>query len=191
MNEKEEIRRAVLVEGKSQRQVAKETGHSRQTIKKLLTDGEVPKYRMEKKRESPVLGPYKAILAEWVAEDEKKPKKKRRTATRMYQLLRGAEYGYQGAESSVRVYVGQLRKKARNKVYVPLSYEAGEVGQVDFGEAEVIIAGKSVQAQLFLIWLGYSGGTFVKAYPGQSQEIFFVEFASLVSRANQIRALGN
>ena len=26
--------------------------------------GEVPKYRMQKKRESPVLGPYKAILAD-------------------------------------------------------------------------------------------------------------------------------
>lgn len=173
MNEKEEIRRAVLVAGKSQRQVAKETGHSRHTIRKMLTDGEVPKYRIQKKRASPVLGPYKAILAKWVAEDEKKPKKKRRTARRMYTILRGEEYGYKGAESSVRVYVGQLRKKARNKVYVPLSYEPGEVGQVDFGEAEVLIAGKKVQAQLFLIWLGYSGGTYVKAYPGQSQEIFF------------------
>jgi len=173
VNEKEQIRRAVLVEGKSQRQVARETGHSRHTIKKMLKDGEVPKYRMQKKRECPVLGPYKAILAEWVAEDEKKPKKKRRTAKRMYEILRGEEYGYQGAESSLRVYVGQLRKKTRKKVYVPLSYEAGEVGQVDFGEAEVIIAGEKVQAQLFLIWLGYSGSTFVKAYPGQSQEIFF------------------
>jgi transposase len=173
VNEKEQIRRAVLVEGKSQRQVARETGHSRHTIKKMLADGEVPKYQMEKKRASPVLGPYKAILAAWVAEDEKKPKKKRRTARRMYQILRGEAYGYQGAESSLRVYVGQLRKQARQKVYVPLSYEPGEVGQVDFGEAEVIIAGEKVQAQLFLIWLGYSGGTFVKAYPGQSQEIFF------------------
>ncbi len=83
----------------------------------------------------------------------------------MYTILRGAEYGYQGAESSLRVYVGQLRKKARQKMYVPLSYEPGEVGQVDFGEAEVIIAGELVKAQLFLIWLGYSGSTFVKAYP--------------------------
>ena len=89
MNEKEQIRRAVLVEGKSQRQVAKETGHSRHTIKKMLDDGEVPKYQMQQERKSPVLGPYKATLAEWVAEDEKKPKKKRRTARRMYEILKG------------------------------------------------------------------------------------------------------
>ncbi len=57
-------------------------------------------------------------------------------------------------------------------VYVPLSHEPGEVGQVDFGEAEVIIAGESVQAQLFVMWLGYSGSIFVKAYPGQTQEVF-------------------
>jgi transposase-like protein len=36
VEEKERIRRAVLVEGKSQRQVARETGHSRNTIRKML-----------------------------------------------------------------------------------------------------------------------------------------------------------
>ena len=44
VNEKEAIRRAVLVEGKSQRAVARETGYSRNTIRKMLTDGDVPKY---------------------------------------------------------------------------------------------------------------------------------------------------
>lgn len=170
---KEQIRRAVLVEGKSQRQVARETGYSRNTVKKMLVDGEVPQYHQQKKRVCPVLGPYQTILAEWVAEDEQKPKKQRRTAKRMYDILREEPYAYTGAESSLRSYVGQLRRRSRKKVYVPLAYEPGEVGQVDFGEAEVVIAGEQVRAQLLVVWLGYSGSTFVKAYPAQTQEIFF------------------
>src|SRR5690606_17406671 len=45
--------------------------------------------------------------------------------------------------------------------------------QMDFGETEVIIAGEEVTAQLFLMWLGYSSATFMKAYPAQKQELFF------------------
>ena len=162
VNEKAAIRRAVLVEGKSQRQVAKESGHSRNTISKMLADSAVPSYTRKQQRASPVLGPFKPILEAWVAEDAAKPKKKRRTAKRMYQLLCGEEYGYRGAQSSVRAYVGRARKKARHKVYLPLAYAPGEVAQVDFGEAEVIIGGQPQVAQLFLMWLGHSSSTLTK-----------------------------
>lgn len=172
MEGKAAIRQAVLVEGKSQRQVAKETGHSRNTIRKMVENSDLPKYQQRQERKRPVLGPYKALLERWVEEDAKKAKKKRRTARRMYQLLK-EEHGYQGAEPTVRVYVGKLRRKAKKKVYVSLAYEPGETGQIDFGEAEVTIAGRLVTVHLFLIWLGYSGATFVQAYPAETQEVFF------------------
>ena len=88
MEEKAAIRYAVLVEGKSQRQLARETGHSRNTIRKMLEDSSRPKYQLNQARKQPVLGPYKALLEKWVEEDAKKPKKKRRTARRMFQLLK-------------------------------------------------------------------------------------------------------
>lgn len=172
MEDKAAIRHAVLVEGKSQRQVAQETGHSRNTIRRMVENSEKPKYEMRQERASPVLGPYKELLAQWVAEDEKKPKKKRRTTGRMFVLLRD-EYGYEGAESTVRWYVGQLRRQARHQVYIPLAYAPGETAQVDFGEGEVCIAGETVVAQLFVMWLGYSGAVFVQAYPAANQEVFF------------------
>lgn len=172
VEEKESIRRAVLVEGKSQRQAARELGCSRNTVRKMLEAGEVPRYKLKQGRESPILGPYQELIVQWVKEDEEKPKKKRRTATRMYQILR-AEHGYQGAESTLRVYVGGLRRKERHQVYVPLSYDPGEVAQVDFGEAEVVIGEERWQAQLFVMWLGYSGACLVQAYPSQCQEAFF------------------
>ena len=172
MDRKAEIRHAVLVEEKSRRQVARDYGHSRNTIRKMLTSSEVNKYTLIEPRPSPILGPYQQVLEKWVEEDEKKPKKKRRTARRMYRILE-REYGYKGAESTLRRYVGQLRKKARKKIRIPLAYEPGETGQADFGEAEVIIAGKPLTAHLFVFWLGYSGATFVQAYPAETQEVFF------------------
>lgn len=177
MDEKAKIRHAVLVEGKSQRRVARETGHSRNTIKKMLQNSERPKYRQRQARRSPVLGPYKGLLEKWVEEDKGKAKKQRRTATRMYQLLK-EEHGYQGSEPTIRVYVGKLRKQAKQKVYVPLAYEPGETGQVDFGEAEVVINGEEVTAHLFVMWLGYSGATYVQAYPAEPQEVFFAGHVS-------------
>ncbi len=172
MEEKAEIRYAVLVEGKSQRQMARESGYSRNTIRRLLEDSGQPKYQLSEPRVSRVLGEYKALLAKWVEEDSAKAKKQQRTARRMYSLLR-KEHGYGGAEATIRGYVGKLRKQARHKVYVVLAYAPGECGQVDFGEAEVQIAGKTVCVHLFVMWLGYSGATFVQAYPGQTQEVFF------------------
>jgi transposase len=172
MDTKAEIRHAVLVEGKSRRQVAKETGHSRNTIRVMVEDSSKPKYVLSKARESRVLGTYHELLSQWVAEDEEKPKKKRRTTVRMYALLK-ERHGYVGAESSLRGYVGKLRRKARHKVYIPLAYAPGETGQVDFGEADVQIGGRMVTVQLFVMWLGYSGAMFMQAYPAANQEVFF------------------
>lgn len=172
MEKKARIRHAVLVEGKSQREVARETGHSRNTIRKMLEDGQIPQYKVKKQRKSPILGPYKKLLEEWVEEDRKKIKKKRRTTARMYQIIQ-KEYGYQGSDATVRAFVGKLRRKSKQKVYVPLAYDPGETGQVDFGEADVLIAGQLVTAHMFVMWLGYSSAPFVQAYPAESQEVFF------------------
>ena len=170
MDRKAKIRHLVLVEGKSRRQVAKETGHSRNTIKKMLKDSDIPRYQQKVERPAPVLGPYKALLQAWVEEDAQKPKKQRRTAARMYDLL-VAEHGFTGGKSTVRVFVGKLRKKQRTKVYVPLSYEPGETMQVDFGDGEAVIGGKRVQVKMFVAWLAYSGARWMQGYPGESQEV--------------------
>jgi len=170
MDHKAKIRHMVLVEGKSQRQVAKETGHSRNTVKKMLQDSEIPRYRSKKPRTAPVLGPYKELLATWVEEDEKKPKKQRRTAARMYELL-VAEHGFRGGKSTVRVYVGKLRKRVRTQVYTPLSYAPGETMQVDFGEGEAVIRGQRVKVKMFVAWMAYSGARWMQAYPGETQEV--------------------
>ena len=169
---KERIRRAYYIEGKSIRQIQRETGCHRQTIRKALEDGFEPHYTLKQPRPCPVLDPVKPIIDQWLAEDQQRPPKQRHTAKRIYERLT-TEYGFQGAESTVRRYVGQRRKAMRTQVFIPLSYAPGQTAQVDFGEAQAIIAGELLTAQLFCLRLGYSKQPFVTALPTQAQEAFF------------------
>ena len=171
MNEKEEIRRAHYLEGKSIRQIQREMGHHRETIRKALEGGEVPHYELQEPRPSPVLDPVKPVIDQWLAEDQDRPVKQRHTAKRIYERLT-TEYAFTGAESTVRRYVGQRRKQLKVKAFIPLDYEPGKLAQVDFGEAQVIIAHEQVTVQLFCLRLGFSKKPFVTALPTQAQEAF-------------------
>jgi len=168
----ERIRQAYYREGKSMRQISRELHHSRYTIKKALASAEEGDYTLKDPREAPVLGPYKARIKELLAENEQLPGKHRLTGHRIFQLLQ--QKGYQGSESGVLVYLWQLRKAKRKvKVYLPLEFEPGEDGQVDWGEAEVILAGEQVTVQIFVLRLCYSRKIFVMAFPSQKQECFY------------------
>src|ERR1700688_764447 len=52
------VRRAVLVEGKSERVVAQEFGIARETVRKMLRYSVPPGYRRERPVERPQLGPW-------------------------------------------------------------------------------------------------------------------------------------
>jgi transposase len=120
----ESIRRGYYVEGKSIRELMRETGHSFRTIRRALKGNKPEKYSRKGERKAPVLGPYKAEIDAMVAANEEMPRKQRYTASRIYALVR--DKGFVGAESTVRHYVSQVRKnKRRPAVYLPLSFEPG------------------------------------------------------------------
>lgn len=168
----EKIRRAYHVEGKSQRQIARELQHSRHTIKKVL-EGKLPaKYSLKGSRPAPVLGEYQARIKEMLAESERLPRKQRYTGHRIFELI-WAE-GYRGSEASILGYVSRQRQQVRKMaVFLPLEYEPGADAQVDWGEAVVIVAGVQVTVQIFVIRLCYSRRLFVMVFPSQKQEAFF------------------
>ena len=171
MDQIERIRKLVLVEGLSQRKAAKEAGVSRHTVRRALADSAPPKYKLTKPRPRPALGPVEPVIVEILRTDETQPKKQHHTARRIYIRLR-EEYGFRGSESSVRRCVARLRQKTPS-VFVPLEYEPGAEAQVDFGEAEVILAGVRQTVQFFGMKLTYSRLPFVVAFPHQRQEAFF------------------
>ena len=174
---RERIRRAYHIEGKSMRQIASELGHSYWTIRDALEDAEPRRYQLSKRKPAPVLGPYKGRIEELLAESEQLPRKQRYTSRKVYELL--CAEGYTGSESGLRYYVSQQRKLLnRPAVYLPLSFEAGQDAQVDWGEATVVLAGEQVQVQLFVLRLCYSRKIFVMAFPTQRQECFFAGHAA-------------
>lgn len=173
VDERERIRRAYYIEGKSIRQIARELRHSRETVKEALESAEPRRYRLTKPRPAPVLGPYKARIDELLEENERLPRKQRYTGRRIYEVIKAE--GYTGSESSVRRYVAQRRKeKRRPAVYIPLEFEPGADAQVDWGEVLFILNGEETIAQLFLMRLCYSRRLFAMAFPAQKQEAFFL-----------------
>ena len=56
------IRRKVIIEGKSQRVVARELGHSRKTVAKALELRIPPGYRLGEPRPRPVIEPVRHII---------------------------------------------------------------------------------------------------------------------------------
>ena len=89
------IRRKVIIEGKSQRDAAKELGHSRETIAKALKLRIPPGYRLSEPRPRPIIEPVRHIIDAWLDQNKKTRRKQRQTAMRIYERLRD-EYGFKG-----------------------------------------------------------------------------------------------
>ena len=167
----EQIRQAYYVEEKSMRQIAREQHCSRRTVKRAIESAEPGSYTLKEARKAPVLGQYKARLEELLAENATLPRKQRRTGHQIFLVARAEKY--RGSEAGVLSYLSKLRQANRAaKVYLPLEFEPGQDAQVDWGEAEVVLAGEAVTVQLFILRLSYSRKLFVMAFPSQKQECF-------------------
>jgi transposase len=163
------IRHKVLVDGRSQRQVAKEFGISRVTVRKYV-EGAAPVRREAGPRARPVwekVGPrIEALLA---ASKDWTGGKQQLTATRLHELLIGE--GYQVGASLVKAVVAEW-KRQRREVFVPLTYRPGDLAEVDFFEVLVELDGTRRKAWLFLMRLMYSGRDFAWIYERQDQVSF-------------------
>jgi transposase len=163
------IRHKVLVEGRSQRQVAKELGLSRLTVKKYLTEA-VPGRRETQRRARPVWEAVGERVAALLAESSQwTGGKQQLTATRLHELLvaEGRRVGVTLVKEAVAEW-----KRGRREVFVPLTYRPGDLAQVDFFEVRVDLAGTRRKAWLFLMRLMYSGRDFAWIYERQDQVSF-------------------
>ena len=72
------IRRAYR-DRKSIREIAREFGHSRKTIRHVLNHGEPNPGPLTRNRPAPVVGPFVAIIDQILVDDEEAPPKQRHT----------------------------------------------------------------------------------------------------------------
>lgn len=174
MDHYELIRTAHRAYGKSAREIARETGHSRNTVKKAL-EGQPWGYSPRSHQPYPVLGPYLESIDGWLRADQDAPKKQRHTAHRVYERLVD-EYGFSGSESTVRHYVRQAKLRlgsARPAVFIPGDPDVGREAEIDWGTATAVICGERVNVKFFCMRSKYSGKHFVRCYLCERQQAFF------------------
>jgi transposase len=167
MDQWTEIRKKVLVEGVSKRQVLKEEGIHWETLKKILAHSEPPGYQMNQERPQPKIGPFLGRIKQILQDDKHIHKKQRHTAKRIYERLR-KEDGYTGGYSQVKKAVRGIKRK-NSEVFVPLTHRPGEA-QVDFGHALVKLNSVLVKRPYFVMALPYSDALFVQIFERESTE---------------------
>jgi transposase len=163
------IRHQVLVEGRSQRRVAKDFGISRLTVRKYVRDG-TPRPKAAGPRARPVWAAVQARVETLLVESAQwTGGKQRLTATRLHGLL--VAEGHQVGVTVVKAAVAEW-KRQRREVFVPLTYRPGDLAEVDFFEVLIEVDGIRRKAWLFLMRLMYSGRDFAWIYERQDQISF-------------------
>ena len=164
------LRHKVLVEGQSQRRVAREMGLARDTVRRYLATPVPEPQQQQRTRTRPVLERVQPRLDELIEEwSERTTAKQRITGRRLHRQLR--EEGYKVGLSLVLERLREWRRE-RAEVYVPLVHRPGESAQVDFFEVTAEVSGERCKAWLFLMRLMHSGRDCVWLYERQDQLAF-------------------
>jgi transposase len=170
----EQIRRDREREGASIRVLAARHGVHRRAVRQALESPLPPAKRSPESRPAPKLGAYRELIDEWLLADLVAPRKQRHTARRIWQRLVDEE-GAVVAETTVRDHVRKRRRElgaTGRDVFVPQVNAAGVTAEVDWGEADVMLAGSLTRVHLFFMRSCFSGAAFSMASPVETQQAF-------------------
>lgn len=163
------VRHKVLIEGYSNREVARMFGIDPRTVAKMLKYSIPPGYRRRKRACRPKLDGFVGIIDQILERDKEVPKKQRHTGKRIFERLRD-EYGFEGGITIVSDYICAAKQKQR-EMFVPLVHPPGHA-QADFGEALAVIGGIERKIHFLVMELPHSDACFLKAYPAETTEAF-------------------
>jgi transposase len=169
----EQIRRDRDREGLSVRALAARYGVHRRAVRQALASPVPPVKRSPVWRPAPRLGEHHALIDAWLLEDRAAPRKQQHTARRVWQRL-VEEQGAEVSERQVSRYVRARRRELGDvgEAFVPQHHGPGMEGEVDWGEAWVVIDGQEVKVHLFQLRLCYSGAAFAAAFLNETQQAF-------------------
>jgi transposase len=170
----EQIRRDRDGEGLSIRALAARQGVHRRAVRQALASPVPPLKRTPQGRPAPKLGAYRELIDEWLLADLDAPRKQRHTAKRIWRRLVD-EHGAEVAETTVRDYVRKRRRElgqGPGEVFVPQVHAPGQTAEVDWGQAEVELAGVRTRVHLFFMRSCFSGAAFSMASPVETQQAF-------------------
>jgi transposase len=170
------IRRQILIEGKSIRSVSRDTGISRNTIKKYLEDARSPSYTRLQSSIIHKLQDHKHQLQKWYEQDLQRPKKERRTAVKLYEQLQSL-HNYTGSYSPVCRYIQELKAEpSLSKAFIPLFFDPGDAMQFDFSHETVVLDGIEQTVKIAHFRLCNSRKSFVIGYHRETVEMILDAF---------------
>jgi transposase len=146
----------------------------RRTVRQALESAVPPERKTPAGRPAPKLGEYRQLIDGWLIADLDAPRKQRHTARRVWQRLVD-EHGVDVAETTVREHVARRRRElgqSVGQVFVPQVHAPGRTAEVDWGQAEVQLAGAPVTVHLFFMRACFSGAAFAMASPVETQQAF-------------------
>ena len=168
------IRREHFVKGKTIREIARDLGISRNTVRRVLRSGETSFEYEREVQPRPKLGRWRTELDDLLAGNAAKPAREQLTLIRIFEELRGR--GYDGGYDAVRRYARRWAKERGQSTaaaYVPLSFAPGEAYQFDWSHEIVLMNRMPVTVKVAHLRLCHSRMPFVRAYPRESQEMVF------------------
>ena len=160
---------------KSEREIAKLTGLSRNTVAKWLHEAieTAPKYR--RRKATTKLAPFHQTLTLALKADAHRPAHARRTAKALFIQIK--EAGYEGCYSRVTDFIREWRanegSSSAKNAFVPLTFALGEAFQFDWSEEGLVVGGIYYRMQVSHMKLCASRAFWLVACPSQGHEMLF------------------
>jgi transposase len=169
------IRRMHIREGLSLREIARQTGLSRNTVRDWLRKAEVVEPKYPARPSKSIVDPWADQLKQWLQTDSHRAKRERRTVLVLYKAIKAQ--GYLGSYGRVCAFVrrwrAEISQNPHRTAYVPLSFALGEAFQFDWSVEYQFVGGLRRRLEVAHMKLAASRAFWMVAYPGQSHEMLF------------------
>jgi len=166
------IRRMYHVQGKKIRSIARELNMSKNTVKKIIKSGRTSQLYSKETKHYRVLEDFRLKLLERLEQDKNEPKRRRRTAKKLFDEL--SVEGYSGSYGAVNNFVRSWKIENNLKestAFIPLSFLPGESFQFDWGTEEIMLRGQLTKIKSAQIRLCHSRLFLTIAYPNEQLEM--------------------
>ena len=168
------IRRMHLRDKMSLHAISRQTGLSRNTLRRWLREPDeaaVPTY--QRTSAAGKLSAFHTVLVLALKADAHREKKNRRTAKSLFAQIKAE--GYTGCYSRVTDFIREWRinEGKTPHAFVPLTFEHGEAFQFDWSEEGLVVGGIYHRMQVSHMKLCASRAFWLVAYPGQGHEMLF------------------
>lgn len=161
--------------GKSEREISRSTGHSRDTVSKYINQENFSLPKPVKHKRKSKTDKYRDQTREWLKADEKAPRKQHHTAKRVYVRLKEQEEAanriFDVSDRAIRSLVAELKQELNQQevASLPLLHPAGEA-QVDFGETHFYEKDIYYVGNHLAVTFPHSDAKYVQLFKGQNFE---------------------